>query len=123
MFQDIYVESRMKSVIIIIFAAQIKNNKEEDDEITESSTESSESEPPSDNDNDSDFGPRGSKRSNARARWGRKGLTTRGGSITAVRKRGQNKQLDLEQVRRLDMEMAAAVNAMKTPEKDDKSGT
>jgi len=42
--------------------------------------------------------------------------------MTAVRRRGQNKQLDMEQVRRLDMEMAAAVNAMKTPEKDDKLG-
>ncbi|XP_039308232.1 death-inducer obliterator 1 isoform X2 [Solenopsis invicta] len=102
---------------------QAKNNKEEeeeDDEITESSTESSEPEPPSDNDNDSDFGPRSSRRSNARSRGGRKGLTTRGGSMTAIRRRGQ-KQLDIEQVRRLDREMAAAVNAMKTPEKDDKS--
>ncbi|XP_012054674.1 PREDICTED: uncharacterized protein LOC105617731 [Atta cephalotes] len=99
---------------------QTKSNKEEEEnDITESSTESSESEP-SDNDNDSDFGLR--KRSNARARGGRKGLTTRGGSMTAAaRRRGQNKQLDMEQVRRLDMEMAAAVNAMKTPEKDDKS--
>ncbi|XP_018308243.1 titin homolog isoform X2 [Mycetomoellerius zeteki] len=98
---------------------QVKNNKEEEEnDITESSTESSESEP-SDNDNDSDFGLR--KRNNARARGGRKGLTTRGGSMTAGRRRGQNKHLDMEQVRRLDMEMAAAVNAMKTPEKDDKS--
>ncbi|CAL1675960.1 unnamed protein product [Lasius platythorax] len=102
--------------------AQSRNNEEEeDDDITESSTESSESEPPSDNDNDSDFGPRGTKRTNAKARGGRKGLTTRGGSMTAVRRRGQNKQLDMEQVRRLDMEMAAAVNAMKTPEKDERS--
>jgi len=103
-----------------MFTVQTKSNKEEEEnDITESSTESSESEP-SDNDNDSDFGLR--KRSNARARGGRKGLTTRGGSMTAARRRGQNKQLDMEQVRRLDMEMAAAVNAMKTPEKDDKSG-
>ncbi|XP_011269838.2 death-inducer obliterator 1 [Camponotus floridanus] len=102
--------------------AQSRNNEEEEgDEATESSTESSESEPPSDNDNDSDFGPRQTKRANTKARGGRKGLTTRGGSMTAVRRRGQNKQLDMEQVRRLDMEMAAAVNAMKTPEKDDKS--
>ncbi|XP_029170673.1 uncharacterized protein LOC114940265 isoform X2 [Nylanderia fulva] len=102
--------------------AQGKNNEEEeDDDVTESSTESSESEPPSDNDNDSDFGPRGTKRSNAKARGGRKGLTTRGGSMAAVRRRGQNKQLDMEQVRRLDMEMAAAVNAMKTPEKDERA--
>lgn len=106
-----------------MFAAQGKNNEEEEDEeVTESSTESSESEPPSDNDNDSDFGPRGTKRANTKARGGRKGLTTRGGSMTAVRRRGQNKHLDMEQVRRLDMEMAAAVNAMKTPEKDEKSG-
>ncbi|XP_070516432.1 death-inducer obliterator 1 isoform X2 [Cardiocondyla obscurior] len=98
---------------------QTKNNGEEenDDENTESS-ESSESES-DDNDSDSDFGPRGSKRNNVRARGGRKGLTTRGGSMTAGRRRGQ-KHLDLEQVRRLDMEMAAAVNAMKTPDKDDK---
>ena len=101
-----------------MFTVQIKNKEEEENDITESSTESSESE--SDNDNDSDFGLR--KRSNVRARGGRKGLTTRGGSMTAARRRGQNKQLDMEQVRRLDMEMAAAVNAMKTPEKDDKSG-
>lgn len=105
-----------------ITKAQGRNNEEEeDDDITESSTESSESEPPSDNDNDSDFGPRGTKRTNAKARGGRKGLTTRGGSMAAVRRRGQNKHLDMEQVRRLDMEMAAAVNAMKTPEKDERS--
>ncbi|KAL6440133.1 hypothetical protein ACFW04_003028 [Cataglyphis niger] len=105
-----------------ITKAQSKNNEEEeDDDITESSTESSESEPPSDNDNDSDFGPRGTKRTNAKPRGGRKGLTTRGGSMAAIRRRGQNKQLDMEQVRRLDMEMAAAVNAMKTPEKDERS--
>jgi len=106
-----------------VFTVQTKNSKdEEEDEVTESSSESSEPEP-SDNDSDSDFGPRSSKRSTARARGGRKGITTRGGSMTAIRRRGQNKQLDMEQVRRLDMEMAAAVNAMKTPEKDDKSGT
>lgn len=105
-----------------MFTAQGKNDEEEEeDEMTESSSESSESEPPSDNDSDSDFGPRSVKRSNVRARGGRKGITTRGGSMTAVRRRGQ-KQLDMEQVRRLDMEMAAAVNAMKTPEKDDKAG-
>lgn len=105
-----------------MFIAQSRVNEEQETEdVTESSTESSESEP-SDNDNDSDFGPRGAKRSNVKARGGRKGLTTRGGSMTAVRRRGQNKQLDMEQVRRLDMEMAAAVNAMKTPEKDERSG-
>lgn len=42
--------------------------------------------------------------------------------MAAARRRGQNKQLDMEQVRRLDMEMAAAVNAMKGSEKDDRSG-
>ncbi|XP_032674815.1 uncharacterized protein LOC116845807 isoform X2 [Odontomachus brunneus] len=87
----------------------------------ESPTESSESEPSSDNDNDSDFGPRSTKRGNIRARGGRKGLTTRGGSMAAARRRGQNKYMDIEQVRRLDMEMAAAVNAMKGSEKDDRS--
>lgn len=30
--------------------------------------------------------------------------------------------MDIEQVRRLDMEMAAAVSAMKTPDKEDKMG-
>ncbi|XP_012274490.1 uncharacterized protein LOC105696523 isoform X2 [Orussus abietinus] len=85
---------------------------EEDD--ASSSSESSESEPPSDN--DSDFGPR--PRRGVRARGGRKGLTTRGGSMTATRRRGSNKHLDVEQVRRLNMEMAAAVDAMKSPEKD-----
>lgn len=30
--------------------------------------------------------------------------------------------MDIEQVRRLDMEMAAAVSAMKSSEKDDRSG-
>ncbi|XP_020293828.1 death-inducer obliterator 1 [Pseudomyrmex gracilis] len=104
--------------------AQGKNNEEEkDDEGTESSTTSSESEPPSDNDNDSDFGPRSVKRGNVRSRGGgsRKGITTRGGSMAAVRRRSQNKHLDVEQVRRLDMEMAAAVNAMKSGEKEDRS--
>lgn len=85
-----------------------------------SSSESSESEPPSDD--DSDFGPRGPRRSGVRARGGRKGLTTRGGSLAASRWRGSNKHMDMEQVRRLDMEMAAAVDAMKSPEKEDKSG-
>lgn len=42
--------------------------------------------------------------------------------MVATRRRGPNKQMDMEQVRRLDMEMAAAVNAMKSPEKDEKSG-
>lgn len=98
---------------------QGKSNDEDEEELM-SSTESSESEPPSDN--DSDFGPRGPRRGGIRARGGRKGLTTRGGSMVATRRRGSNKQMDMEQVRRLDMEMAAAVNAMKSPEKDEKSG-
>nr|XP_034189527.1 uncharacterized protein LOC117608463 isoform X4 [Osmia lignaria] len=97
---------------------QDKSNDENEEE--SSSSESSESEPPSDN--DSDFGPRGPRRGGIRARGGRKGLTTRGGSMAATRRRGPNKHMDMEQVRRLDMEMAAAVNAMKSPEKDDKSG-
>ncbi|XP_011141994.1 uncharacterized protein LOC105184732 isoform X3 [Harpegnathos saltator] len=101
--------------------AQKNNEEEDDDELTDSSTESSESEPPSDNDNDSDFGPRNTKRANIRARGGRKGLTTRGGSMAASRRRGQNKHLDMEQVRRLDMEMAAAVSEMKGSEKDGRS--
>ncbi|XP_033330479.2 protein partner of snf isoform X1 [Megalopta genalis] len=95
-------------------------NDEEEEEPTSSSIESSESEPPSDN--DSDFGPRGPRRGGIRARGGRKGLTTRGGSMAATRRRGTNKQMDMEQVRRLDMEMAAAVNAMKSPEKEERSG-
>ncbi|XP_043591529.1 uncharacterized protein LOC122571618 isoform X5 [Bombus pyrosoma] len=98
---------------------QGRSNDEDEEELM-SSTESSESEPPSDN--DSDFGPRGPRRGGIRARGGRKGLTTRGGSMVATRRRGPNKQMDMEQVRRLDMEMAAAVNAMKSPEKDEKSG-
>ncbi|XP_078038332.1 protein partner of snf isoform X2 [Augochlora pura] len=99
---------------------QGRPNEEEEEEQTSSSIESSDSEPPSDN--DSDFGPRGPRRGGIRARGGRKGLTTRGGSMAATRRRGTNKQMDMEQVRRLDMEMAAAVNAMKSPEKDERSG-
>ena len=88
----------------------------ENDELI-SSSESSESE---ESDSDSDFGPRPSRRG-VRARGGRRGLTTRGGSMAASRRRGPNKQMDSEQVRRLDLEMAAAVNAMKSPEKEEKS--
>lgn len=99
---------------------QGRSNDEDEEGPTSSSIESSDSEPPSDN--DSDFGPRGPRRGGIRARGGRKGLTTRGGSMAATRRRGTNKQLDMEQVRRLDMEMAAAVNAMKSPEKDERSG-
>lgn len=105
--------------MIFLQLDQGKSNDEDDEELM-SSTESSDSEPPSDN--DSDFGPRGPRRGGVRARGGRKGLTTRGGSMIATRRRGPNKQMDMEQVRRLDMEMAAAVNAMKSPEKDEKSG-
>ncbi|KAL2722709.1 death-inducer obliterator 1 isoform X4 [Vespula squamosa] len=97
------------------------SNDEEEEEGTPSPSESSESEPPSDN--DSDFGPRGPRRGGVRARGGRKGLTTRGGYMTSTRKRNSNKHMDIEQVRRLDMEMAAAVSAMKTPDKEDKAGT
>ncbi|XP_043471385.1 uncharacterized protein LOC122504370 isoform X2 [Leptopilina heterotoma] len=88
----------------------------EDDNSSLDMTESSESDS---SDNDSDFGPRGPRRGGVRARGGRKGLTTRGGSISA-RRRGSNKRLDTEQVRRLDKEMAAAVDAMKSPEKEEK---
>ncbi|XP_058805626.1 death-inducer obliterator 1 isoform X2 [Phymastichus coffea] len=96
------------------------NTKDEEvgggDEIF-SSTDSSASE---ETDSDSDFGPRSSRRG-VRSRGGRKGLTTRGGSMTASRRRGSNKYMDSEQVRRLDIEMAAAVSAMKSREKEDKS--
>lgn len=87
----------------------------EDNEIF-SSSESSASE---ESDNDSDFGPRSARRG-VRSRGGRRGLTTRGGSMAASRRRGSNKHMDSEQVRRLDIEMAAAVNAMKSPDKEDK---
>lgn len=90
----------------------------EDDNSSMDMTESSESDS---SDNDSDFGPRGPRRGGVRARGGRKGLTTRGGSMTA-RRRGSNKRMDTEQVRRLDKEMAAAVDAMKSPEKEEKQG-
>ncbi|XP_024940120.1 death-inducer obliterator 1 isoform X2 [Cephus cinctus] len=102
--------------------ARTNDGAVDEDDLSDSSEESSEFEQPSDN--DSDFGPRGPRRgggSGLRARGGRKGLTTRGGSMTATRRRGPNKHMDIEQVRRLDMEMAAAVDAMKSPEKDDKS--
>nr|XP_050852623.1 death-inducer obliterator 1 isoform X2 [Vespula vulgaris] len=101
-------------------AHRLSNDEEEEEEGTPSPSESSESEPPSDN--DSDFGPRGPRRGGVRARGGRKGLTTRGGYMTSTRKRNSNKHMDIEQVRRLDMEMAAAVSAMKTPDKEDKMG-
>ncbi|XP_066589494.1 uncharacterized protein pps [Prorops nasuta] len=99
--------------------ANAANNEEEGNDFSSDSTESSESEPPSDN--DSDFGPRGPRRGGIRARGARKGLTTRGGHTTGTRRRGPNKHLDVEQVRRLNLEMAAAVNAMKSPEKEEKS--
>ncbi|XP_043496042.1 titin homolog isoform X2 [Polistes fuscatus] len=100
-------------------AHRLSNDEEEEEEGTPSPSESSESEPSSDN--DLDFGPRGPRRGGLRARGGRKGLTTRGGHITG-RRRNSNKHLDIEQVRRLDMEMAAAVTAMKTSEKEEKIG-
>ncbi|XP_047353609.1 uncharacterized protein LOC124950662 isoform X3 [Vespa velutina] len=101
-------------------AHRLSHDEEEEDEGSASPSESSESEPPSDN--DSDFGPRGPRRGGVRARGGRKGLTTRGGYMTSGRRRNSNKHMDIEQVRRLDMEMAAAVSAMKTPDKEDKMG-
>ena len=110
---------------LVFFFSLIGAHKQNDDEADEedsslSLSESSESDSPSDN--DSDFGPRGPRRSGVRARGGRKGLTTRGGSM-AARRRGSNKRMDSDQVRRLDLEMAAAVDAMKSPEKEDKTGT
>ncbi|XP_035719723.1 uncharacterized protein LOC118440579 isoform X2 [Vespa mandarinia] len=101
-------------------AHRLSHDEEEEEEGSASPSESSESEPPSDN--DSDFGPRGPRRGGVRARGGRKGLTTRGGYMTGGRRRNSNKHMDIEQVRRLDMEMAAAVSAMKTPDKEDKMG-
>ncbi|XP_008203229.1 uncharacterized protein LOC100679883 isoform X2 [Nasonia vitripennis] len=92
-------------------------NEPEDDQLFSSSSESSESE---ESFSDSGFGPK-PFRKGVRARGGRRGLTTRGGSMAAARRRGSNKHMDSEQVRRLDLEMAAAVNAMKSPEKEDKS--
>ncbi|XP_008550107.2 uncharacterized protein LOC103573034 isoform X2 [Microplitis demolitor] len=96
-----------------------RGNEEEEDKTEDlsSSTESSDSES---SDNDSDFGPRGPRRSGIRARGGRRGLTTRGGSMSATRRRGTSKRMDSDQVRRLDIEMAAAVDAMKSPEKLEK---
>lgn len=94
-----------------------KEEPEESDEMS-SSTESSD-----ETDSDTDFGPRGPKRANNRTRGGRKGLHTRGGGSAASRRRASNKHMDNEQAKRLDMEMAAAVSAMKSPqEKEDKFG-
>lgn len=78
-------------------------------------SESSESGP---SDNDSDFGPRGGglrAQRRVRARGGRKGLTTRGGTMVGRRGRPNKHQMDIDQVKRLNNEMAAAVDAMKTP--------
>ena len=113
------IDILMTLLLFFLCLDQGRSNDEDEEELM-SSTESSDSEPPSDN--DSDFGPRGPRRGGIRARGGRKGLTTRGGSTVATRRRGSNKQMDMEQVRRLDMEMAAAVSAMKSPEKDEKLG-
>lgn len=103
---------------VVLNSLQQENKVEEnaDDHELFSSSESSESE---ESDSDSDFGPR--PRRGVRARGGRRGLVTRGGSMSASRRRGSNKHMDSEQVRRLDLEMAAAVSAMKSPEKEEKS--
>lgn len=107
--------------LFVLTGAHKQNDDEaEEDDSSFSLSESSESDSPSDN--DSDFGPRGPRRSGVRARGGRKGLTTRGGSM-AARRRGSNKRMDSDQARRLDLEMAAAVDAMKSPEKEEKTGT
>ncbi|XP_063978171.1 uncharacterized protein Pps isoform X2 [Diachasmimorpha longicaudata] len=87
--------------------------QEDEDSSQLSTSESSESEP---SDDDLDFGPRGPRRGGVRARGGRKGLTTRGGTM-ASRRPGRPTKLDTDQVRRLNLEMAAAVDEMKTPVK------
>ncbi|XP_011503816.1 PREDICTED: death-inducer obliterator 1 [Ceratosolen solmsi marchali] len=110
------VNARVASNLIQENKLHVKIDNEVEDELLLSS-ESSESE---ESDSDSDFGPK-SYRKGVRARGGRRGLTTRGGSMVASRRRGYNKQMDSEQVRRLDLEMAAAVSAMKSPEKNEKA--
>ncbi|XP_011308200.1 death-inducer obliterator 1 [Fopius arisanus] len=90
--------------------------QEDEDSSPFSSSESSESEP---SDSDVDFGPRGPRRGGVRARGGRKGLTTRGGSM--ARRPGRPSKLDNDQVRRLNLEMAAAVDEMKSPLKPETS--
>ncbi|XP_015115469.1 titin [Diachasma alloeum] len=89
--------------------------QEDEDSSQPSTSESSESEP---SDDDLDFGPRGPRRGGVRARGGRKGLTTRGGTM-ASRRPGRPTKLDTDQVRRLNLEMAAAVDEMKTPVKSE----
>ncbi|XP_023245015.1 uncharacterized protein LOC106637226 isoform X2 [Copidosoma floridanum] len=73
----------------------------------------------SDSDSDSDFGP-WSPRRGIRARGGRRGLTTRGGSMAALRRRCSNKLIDNEQVRRLDFEMVETGSTMKNSDKEEK---
>ncbi|KAK0163664.1 hypothetical protein PV327_007322 [Microctonus hyperodae] len=111
--------ANVKSTDIIQFDMQKSTSKEEENNIDAlSSSESSES---VESDNDSDFGPRGPRRAGVRARGGRRGLTTRGGSMAGTRRRGPGKRMDVDQVRRLDIEMAAAVNAMKSSDQFEKS--
>ncbi|KAF7996636.1 hypothetical protein HCN44_002282 [Aphidius gifuensis] len=85
-------------------------------------SESSESGP---SDDDVDFGPprglRGQRR--VRARGGRKGLTTRGGTMAGRRGRPNKHHMDNDQVKRLNNEMAAAVDAMKTPGRIDNNNS
>lgn len=96
---------------------QGKNDIELEEDELFSSSDSSDSE---ESFSDGDFGPKPFRRG-VRARGGRRGLTTRGGSMSASRRRTSSKQMDGDQVRRLDIEMAAVVSAMKNPEKEDKS--
>lgn len=104
-------ESRQQSPRLSV--ENSNNNNDDDNSSLSDSTESGPS------DNDSDFGPRGPRR--VRARGGRRGLTTRGGTMTGRRPGRPNKQMDNDQVRRLNIEMAAAVDAMKTSGKIDNS--
>lgn len=97
--------------------SQIKEDNDAEEDELFSSSESSDSE---ESFSDGDFGPKPFRRG-VRARGGRRGLTTRGGSMSASRRRASSKQMDGDQVKRLDVEMAAAVTAMKNPEKEDKS--
>lgn len=93
------------------------SSKSEPNDREEDSFPSSESSSTEKSDSDSDFGPTPPRRG-VRSRGGRRGLTTRGGSMSGIRsRRSSNKQMDTEQAKRLDLEMAAAVDAMKTPEK------
>ncbi|KAK0090006.1 hypothetical protein PV325_004139 [Microctonus aethiopoides] len=111
--------ANVKSTNIVQLDMQKSISKKEENSIDAlSSSESSES---AESDNDSDFGPRGPRRAGVRARGGRRGLTTRGGSMAGTRRRGPSKRMDVDQVRRLDIEMAAAVNAMKSSDQFEQS--